>query len=89
MLSKVYSGSIAGGISRTLTAPIDRLKTMMQAAPPGRASGGLVDGLRSIYKEGGVPAFFRGNSVNVLKIAPETSIKARVQPSRPHHTLRP
>ena len=75
LLSKVYSGSIAGGVSRTLTAPIDRLKTLMQAAPPGQAGGGLVDGMRAIYREGGLPAFFRGNSVNVMKIAPETSLK--------------
>lgn len=76
LAAKAYSGSIAGGVSRTVTAPIDRLKTLMQAAPPGQPSGGLVDGLRRIYRDGnGFHAFFRGNSVNVMKIAPETSIK--------------
>ena len=75
LASKVYSGSIAGGVSRTLTAPIDRLKTLMQAAPPGQPSVPVSTGLRNIYAEGGFAAFFRGNSVNVLKIAPETSIK--------------
>ena len=72
---KVYSGSVAGGISRTATAPLDRLKTLMQAAPPGQASSGMLGGLRSIYREGGLGAFYRGNTANVLKIAPETSIK--------------
>ena len=82
LASKVYSGSIAGGISRTLTAPIDRLKTLMQAAPPGQSSS-LGSGLRSIYHEGGLAAFWRGNRVNVLKIAPETSIKSVAEP----HTM--
>lgn len=75
LAAKLYSGSIAGGISRTLTAPIDRLKMVMQATPPGKASGGMIAAARRIWMEGGVAAFFRGNSVNVLKIAPETSIK--------------
>ena len=72
---KAYSGSVAGGISRTATAPLDRLKTLMQASPPGQPSRGMLAGLRSIYAEGGMGAFFRGNTANVLKIAPETSIK--------------
>ena len=75
LLSKVYSGSVAGGISRTATAPIDRVKTIMQAAPPGEPSGGLVKGMQRIHAEGGFMAFFRGNTANVVKIAPETSIK--------------
>lgn len=75
LATKLYSGGIAGAISRTVTAPIDRLKMLMQAAPPGQSSGSLADGLRAIHKEGGLPAYFRGNSVNVLKIAPETAIK--------------
>jgi solute carrier family 25 phosphate transporter 23/24/25/41 len=38
ILQKLYSGGIAGAISRTATAPIDRLKVMAQAAPPGAKS---------------------------------------------------
>jgi solute carrier family 25 phosphate transporter 23/24/25/41 len=77
LVAKLYSGSLAGGLSRTLTAPIDRLKMVMQAAPPGSAasSGGMAAAARTIHAEGGLAAFFRGNGANVLKIAPETSIK--------------
>ena len=38
ILQQLYSGGIAGAISRTATAPIDRLKVMAQAAPPGAKS---------------------------------------------------
>ena len=72
---KVYAGSVAGGVSRTVTAPLDLFKTMLQALPPGEPSRGVFTGLRDIYLKGGIRAFFRGNAVNVLKVAPETSIK--------------
>ena len=74
LATKLYSGSVAGAISRTLTAPIDRLKMVMQF-DLAAAESGMLGVARQIYAEGGATAFFRGNSVNVLKIAPETSIK--------------
>ena len=75
LVSKLYSGGVAGAVSRTLTAPIDRVKMVMQAQPAGAANEGMVATATRIFREGGVPAFFRGNNVNVLKIAPETGVK--------------
>lgn len=69
----MFSGALAGTISRTLTAPLERLKIMYQintGKPPG-----FLSVLSSIYQEGGVKAFFRGNGANVLKVAPEMAIK--------------
>lgn len=68
------SGGIAGAISRTATAPLDRLKVILQASQ-GSNSPGIIQGLKDIYKEGGARAFFRGNGTNVIKIVPETSSK--------------
>ena len=65
----LVSGAIAGAVSRTATAPLDRLKTLMQAQTV--RSPGLLHGMRSIAMEGGWRAFFRGNGANVVKIAPE------------------
>ena len=67
------SGGIAGFVSRTLTAPADRLKVMAQAStgPPKSLS----ETARGILKEGGVRAFWRGNGVNVMKIMPESACK--------------
>mmetsp|Transcript_6637 Transcript_6637/g.18512 ORF Transcript_6637/g.18512 Transcript_6637/m.18512 type:complete len:298 (-) Transcript_6637:178-1071(-) len=67
------AGAVAGAVSRTTTAPMDRLKVLLQAGGGGQT--GIAEGLRSIYQEGGWRAFWRGNGANVLKIAPETGMK--------------
>ncbi|KAF3845680.1 hypothetical protein F7725_002758 [Dissostichus mawsoni] len=51
---QLVAGAMAGAVSRTGTAPLDRLKVFLQ---------------------GGVSSLWRGNGINVLKIAPESAIK--------------
>ena len=65
------AGAIAGAVSRTATAPIDRIKTMMQID----ASRGAPLVARSILASDGALGFWRGNFANVLKIAPESGVK--------------
>ena len=69
----LVAGGVAGAISRTSTAPLDRLKVIMQAQTEGKMS--IFQGFKGIYREGGVKSFFRGNGTNVVKIIPETAIK--------------
>eukprot|EP00929_Paragymnodinium_shiwhaense_P075712 TRINITY_DN38740_c0_g1_i4.p1 TRINITY_DN38740_c0_g1~~TRINITY_DN38740_c0_g1_i4.p1 ORF type:complete len:454 (+),score=92.51 TRINITY_DN38740_c0_g1_i4:79-1440(+) len=73
LAAQLSSGGVAGAVSRTCTAPFDRVRLMMQTES---ASAGSTVGssLRAIAAEGAM-AFFRGNGVNCLKIAPETAIK--------------
>ncbi|EMD40763.1 hypothetical protein CERSUDRAFT_111350 [Gelatoporia subvermispora B] len=83
----LFAGGVAGAVSRTCTAPFDRLKIFLITRPPDL--GGLslspkapVRGVRAIgnavsriYAEGGVRAFWTGNGLSVAKILPESAIK--------------
>ncbi|KAK9804762.1 hypothetical protein WJX72_003881 [[Myrmecia] bisecta] len=68
------SGGLAGAISRTFTAPIDRLKFLLQVQD-GRTMMTLRQGLARMAEEGTMKAYFRGNGANVLKNIPETALK--------------
>eukprot|EP00898_Chlorokybus_atmophyticus_P004877 jgi/Chlat1/5390/Chrsp35S05220 len=80
-LRNLLCGAIAGVFSRTATAPIDRLKTLMMAQRPDlvalgpQVGGGVWPGLQAMYIEGGVRGFWRGNFANCIKVAPEQAVK--------------
>jgi solute carrier family 25 phosphate transporter 23/24/25/41 len=68
----LVAGGIAGAVSRTSTAPLDRLKVFLQVQSKKQK---IRDCLVYMLKEGGVRSLWRGNFINVLKIAPESAIK--------------
>ncbi|XP_073670408.1 mitochondrial adenyl nucleotide antiporter SLC25A23 isoform X1 [Paramisgurnus dabryanus] len=72
---QLMAGAVAGSVSRTGTAPLDRLKVFLQVHGQTSDKGNVWSGLRAMVKEGGLTALWRGNGINVLKIAPETAIK--------------
>lgn len=87
-LATFVSGATAGACSRTLTAPLDRVKIIVQEghlvnpgrhqklqAPTGGASAPkLVEVVKMIHADGGWRAFFRGNGVNCMKAGPEFAL---------------
>ncbi|KAJ3151633.1 hypothetical protein HDU86_006052 [Geranomyces michiganensis] len=86
-------GGLSGAVSRTVTAPLDRLKVLLVTqttiypsplgainlasanVPAAKSSGAIIGGIRRIYNQGGIRSFYRGNGINVLKIAPESGMK--------------
>ncbi|KAF6762299.1 mitochondrial carrier [Ephemerocybe angulata] len=84
-LKFLFAGGIAGAVSRTATAPFDRLKVFLITRPP--ELGGavavakqpgfklLASAVARIYTEGGALAFWTGNGLSVAKIFPESAIK--------------
>ncbi|XP_065872194.1 calcium-dependent mitochondrial ATP-magnesium/phosphate carrier protein 2-like [Euphorbia lathyris] len=66
------AGGIAGAASRTATAPLDRLKVILQVQT---TSARIVPAVKKILKQDGFLGFFRGNGLNVVKVAPESAIK--------------
>jgi len=67
------AGAFAGVVSRTVTAPVDRLKILYQAG--GNANTSIKQLAIKVNKDGGFRAFWRANGVNVLKVMPEKSLK--------------
>ncbi|KAK1796475.1 hypothetical protein P4O66_008911 [Electrophorus voltai] len=72
---QLVAGAMAGAVSRTGTAPLDRMKVFMQVHASKSNEISLIGGFKQMIKEGGIMSLWRGNGVNVLKIAPETAIK--------------
>ncbi|CAF0849929.1 unnamed protein product, partial [Rotaria sordida] len=70
----LIAGGFAGAVSRTVTAPFDRLKIVMQYLGS-RQRMSVISGYRYLVNEGGVKSLWRGNGVNVLKIIPETALR--------------
>ncbi|XP_033952103.1 calcium-binding mitochondrial carrier protein SCaMC-2-B isoform X1 [Pseudochaenichthys georgianus] len=71
----LVAGGGAGAVSRTCTAPLDRLKVLMQVHSSKSNSMRISGGFMQMIREGGVRSLWRGNGINVLKIAPESAIK--------------
>uniref|UniRef100_A0A2A4JEN3 Calcium-binding mitochondrial carrier protein SCaMC-2 n=1 Tax=Heliothis virescens TaxID=7102 RepID=A0A2A4JEN3_HELVI len=68
----LLAGGIAGAFSRTCTAPLDRLKVFLQVHPTRENMAGC---LARMISEGGIRGLWRGNGINVIKIAPESALK--------------
>ncbi|KAM9734606.1 calcium-binding mitochondrial carrier protein SCaMC-2-B-like isoform 3-T4 [Menidia menidia] len=71
----LVAGGGAGAASRTCTAPLDRLKVLMQVHASRSNSMHITSGFSHMIREGGVRSLWRGNGINVIKIAPESAIK--------------
>jgi solute carrier family 25 (adenine nucleotide translocator) protein 4/5/6/31 len=72
------AGGVSGAVSKTLTAPIERVKLVIQTqdANPRIKSGevprytGIGNCFSRILKEQGMAAFWRGNGVNIIRYFP-------------------
>ncbi|CAH8664386.1 unnamed protein product [Heterobilharzia americana] len=59
-LAGFVCGGISGTISRTVTAPMDRLKVLRQTEVPEIVGKNMIQGLHAMIKEGGVLSLWRG-----------------------------
>ncbi|CAK7333153.1 unnamed protein product [Dovyalis caffra] len=86
------AGAIAGGISRTVTSPLDVIKIRFQVqleptsswalvrsnmATPSKYTG-MLQATKDIFREEGLPGFWRGNVPALLMVMPYTAIQFAV-----------
>jgi solute carrier family 25 (adenine nucleotide translocator) protein 4/5/6/31 len=79
LLTDLVIGGSIGAISKTVMAPVERVKLLMQTqdSNPEVLAGkverykGIGDCFRRVYAEQGMLAFWRGNLVNCLRYAPQ------------------
>ena len=73
-------GGISAGISKTLVAPIERVKLLLQLQDAsskmkeGKLYNGIVDCFLRVNKEQGFNSFWRGNFANVLRYFPTQAL---------------
>lgn len=75
MLRHLVAGGAAGAVSRTCTAPLDRLKYMLMVYGSRKDNVHFSKVVKSMMEEGGVRSFWRGNAINVAKVVPEMALK--------------
>lgn len=70
------AGGFAATFGKTFTAPLERVRIIRQAAHRGKAQTRQL--LTSIYTEEGVRGLWKGNAVNLLRVAPSYAVRLTV-----------
>jgi len=76
----LLAGGVAGGVSKTVVAPIERVKLLLQVQDASsqiaadKKYKGIVDAFVRIPKEQGFSSFWRGNLANVIRYFPTQAL---------------
>ncbi|OVA00446.1 Mitochondrial carrier protein [Macleaya cordata] len=71
-LRRLISGAIAGAVSRTAVAPLETIRTHLMVGSSGEST---TEVFQTIMKTDGWKGLFRGNLVNVIRVAPSKAIE--------------
>lgn len=71
-LRRLVSGAIAGAVSRTCVAPLETIRTHLMVGSNGDS---MTEVFQTIMKSEGWTGLFRGNFVNVIRVAPSKAIE--------------
>lgn len=71
-LRRLISGAIAGAVSRTAVAPLETIRTHLMVGSCGHST---TEVFHDIMKTDGWKGLFRGNLVNVIRVAPSKAIE--------------
>lgn len=76
----LLAGGVSGGISKTVVAPIERVKLLLQVQDASsqiskdKQYKGIVDAFRRIPQEQGVLSLWRGNTANIIRYFPTQAL---------------
>ncbi|XP_021817766.1 adenine nucleotide transporter BT1, chloroplastic/mitochondrial-like [Prunus avium] len=85
-LRRLFSGAIAGVVSRTAVAPLETIRTHLMAGSCGHSSSQV---FQSIMETDGWQGLFRGTLVNVIRVAPNKAIELFAYDTVNKHLTRP
>ncbi|GAB4837611.1 Adenine nucleotide transporter bt1, chloroplastic/mitochondrial [Ancistrocladus abbreviatus] len=71
-LRRLISGAVAGAVSRTAVAPLETIRTHLMVGSCGHST---TEVFHNIMKTDGWKGLFRGNLVNVIRVAPSKAIE--------------
>ncbi|XP_028765520.1 adenine nucleotide transporter BT1, chloroplastic/mitochondrial [Neltuma alba] len=71
-LRRLISGAIAGAVSRTAVAPLETIRTHLMVGLSGNSA---LEVFRSVVDADGWKGLYRGNLVNVIRVAPSKGIE--------------
>jgi solute carrier family 25 phosphate transporter 23/24/25/41 len=71
-LRRLISGAIAGAVSRTAVAPLETIRTHLMVGSSGHST---TEVFHNIMNTDGWKGLFRGNLVNVIRVAPSKAIE--------------
>ncbi|CAO2816037.1 unnamed protein product [Amaranthus hypochondriacus] len=71
-LRRLVSGAIAGAVSRTAVAPLETIRTHLMVGSSGHST---TEVFQDIMKTDGWTGLFRGNLINVIRVAPSKAVE--------------
>lgn len=78
--ASLIAGGVAGAVSRTLVSPFERAKILLQLQGPEaqKAYQGMFPTIWKMYKDEGWRGWFRGNTLNCIRIVPYSAVQFAV-----------
>ncbi|KAG2494767.1 hypothetical protein HYH03_007012 [Edaphochlamys debaryana] len=75
LCKSLFAGGVAGGLSRTAVAPLERLKILMQVQGNEMVYRGVWQGLVHMMRTEGMRGMMKGNWTNCVRIIPNSAVK--------------
>lgn len=70
LVKSFAAGGLAGMISKTTIAPLDRIKILLQGHNSHYANYGVISGLRQVIKKEGLAGWYKGNGAMMIRVFP-------------------